>query len=86
MFKHTNNSSATADDFFECVWPFCAVLNMHILLVETKRYKVNTNNCDDLEMIWSWANRNPVPSSNLQVHVSFQIIVIFFIKVIHFSN
>ena len=50
MFKHTNNSSATADDFFECVWPFCAVLNMYILLVETKRYKVNTNNCDDLEL------------------------------------
>ena len=22
---HTNNSSATADELFECVWPFCGV-------------------------------------------------------------
>ena len=23
--KHSNNSSAVADKFFECVWPFCGV-------------------------------------------------------------
>ena len=22
---HSNNSSATANEFFECVWPFCGV-------------------------------------------------------------
>ena len=22
---HSNNSSATADDLFECIWPFCMV-------------------------------------------------------------
>ena len=25
MVKHSNNSSAVADELFECVWPFCGV-------------------------------------------------------------
>ena len=26
---HSNNWSAFADEFFECVWPFCAILSLY---------------------------------------------------------
>ena len=27
---HSNNSSAKADELFECVWPFCEVANYRV--------------------------------------------------------
>ena len=46
---HTNNSSARADEMFECVWPFCGVGTSRVKK-ETIRDIVQKSYCGNLEL------------------------------------